>query len=198
MFLKELMLSLAIAALLEPKEESKFMRERNEIYNDADKEFNAYWEREKRLSMERENYKKPITHYSIYIQEEPDKKSIILSTVEDDEAILGGIYSDIKKAISEVKRLKDDYLRCGFKVETHIDLLGKKELKGENIRLVCPNCHVGLPAKVWDTYTAKVEGYHPDEMMGLSMGDVAKHQEFETQYRCPTCHAEIAGERLLV
>ena len=37
MFLKEFMLSLAIAALLEPKEESKFMRERNEMFEISQK-----------------------------------------------------------------------------------------------------------------------------------------------------------------
>lgn len=197
MFLKEFMLSLAIAALLEPKEESKFMRERNEMFDEVDRKVDAYRERQRLLSQKQEEYEKPITYYSIYIQEEPSKKNIILSSVNEGEAVFGTSYSDIKKAIAEVKRLKEDYLRCGFKVETHIDLLGEKKIKGECTLIVCPNCHVGVSAKVWDTYTAKIEGYNPDEMMGLSKGELAKHKEFETQYRCPTCHSEIAGATLL-
>ena len=110
-----------------------------------------------------------MSHYTIHSQEES-----------------GPIYSDIKKEINEVKQLEEDYLRRGFEAETHIDLSGEKN-EGENAMIICPNCDVGLPAKVWDAYTAKVEGYNPDEMFGLSRGGLAKHREFDTQYRCPTC-----------
>ena len=44
----------------------------------------------------------------------------------------------------------------------------------ENTLIVCPKCTVGVSAKVWDAYTAKVEGYNPNDMLGLSRGKIGR------------------------
>lgn len=63
--------------------------------------------------------------------------------------------------------------------------------------VICTECGVGNTARVWDAFTAKKEGFNPNEMLGLSKGTLEEHQEFETEYTCPTCHAEILGAQLL-
>lgn len=193
MFLKEFMLSLGIAALLEPKRESKPIEKYNKVDQEANREIGTYW---RQLSRMQETHEKKKNYYIVHIKEEPGRKKIILSLVEENAITERPVYSDIQKAINKVKELQQDYLISGFEVETHLDLSGKIN-KEEGAIVVCPNCHIGVSAKIWDAYTAKVEGYNLEEMFGLSQRELAKHKEFETQYRCPTCHSEVAGAILL-
>lgn len=125
MFLKELMGSIALAALLEPKEKIEITVVDDEASRQAKRQRDKELDEIFSIPRINESYaeQEPVVKYFINVQEEENRRIITISRTKMKDSVLGIPHSDMAEAIKEVKRLKDHYIRSNFVVETHMDLL---------------------------------------------------------------------------